>query len=71
MEIGMAVNDSQSLLVNKLAAIALIALGFLVLASSYRSESLFGMFGGGLLLAVGVVLLVLKIFRRNRPSHPG
>lgn len=61
----MAVNEPPPLLVNKLVAIALVVVGFLALASSYRYESLPGMLGGALLLAVGIVLLVLKIIRRN------
>lgn len=67
----MAINGAAPLLVNKLAAIALVVLGFLILASSYRYESPFGMFGGGLLLALGIILIILKIVRRNKPSHPG
>jgi len=58
-----------SFLVNKLAAIAFLVVGSLILASGYRYESLFSMVGGALLLAIGVALLILKITRRNEPRH--
>lgn len=61
----MTVNEPPPLLVNKLVAIALVVVGFLALASGYRYESLSSMLGGGLLLAIGIILLVLKVVRRN------
>lgn len=59
------------MLVNKLTALAFIIVGFLILASGYRYESLFGMLVGCLVLVIGIVLLVLKIVRRNQPGQPG
>lgn len=53
------------MLVNKLVALVLIILGFLVLASGYRYENQLGTIGGALLLVLGIVLLVLKVVRRN------
>lgn len=69
MEIEMAAEALPSFLVNKLAAIAFLVVGFLVLASGYRYESLFSMIGGALLLLIGIALLVLKIIRRNEPRR--
>ena len=67
----MAVEGSLPLLVNKLTAMAFIILGFLILASSYRYRYLLGMLSGCLVLTIGIVLMVLKIARRNKPSHFG
>jgi hypothetical protein len=67
----MAVEGLSSLLVNKLTAVGLLVVGFLILASGYRYGSLWTMLGGCLLLAIGIVLLVLKIARRNQPRHFG
>lgn len=66
----MAVN-SRSLLVNKLTSIVLIVLGFLFFASGYRYESPSSMIGGCLVLAIGVIVLVLSIVRRNNSNSPG
>jgi hypothetical protein len=60
--------DSPSFLVNKLTAIALVVIGFLILASGYRYGSPSSLIGGGLVLVIGIVLLVLKIARRNNPD---
>jgi len=57
------------MLVNKLTALALIIVGFLILASGYRYESFFGMLVGCLVLVTGIALLVLKIVRRNQPRR--
>jgi len=53
------------MLVNKLVALVLIILGFLVLSSSYRYETQAGIIGGAALIVIGIVLLALKIVRRN------
>ena len=53
------------MLVNKLVALVLLILGFLVLASSYRYESQAGVIGGAVLILIGIALLVMKIVRRN------
>lgn len=63
--------DSQSLLVNKLTAIVLVAIGFLILASGYRYGSPSSLVGGCVVLAIGVILLVLTIIRRNKPNSAG
>lgn len=66
----MAVN-SQSLLVNKVTAIVLFVFGFLILASGYRYGSPSSLVGGGIVLAIGVILLVLTILRRNSSDSAG
>lgn len=66
----MAVN-SQSLLVNKVTAIVLVVFGFLILASGYRYGSPSSLAGGCLVLAIGVILLVLTVLRRNRSNSAG
>jgi uncharacterized membrane protein len=66
----MAVN-SQSLLVNKVTSIVLVVIGFLILASGYRNESLSSMIGGCFVLVVGVLLLILTVLRRNRSNSAG
>jgi uncharacterized membrane protein len=67
MEIEMTV-DSQSLLVNKVTALVLVVIGFLLLASGYRYGSPSSLVGGCLMLAIGVILLILTIIRRNKPN---
>ncbi|MET2829828.1 hypothetical protein [Mesorhizobium shangrilense] len=57
--------NSGSLLVNKLTAIVFVVVGFLILASGYRYGSPSTLVGGCLILAIGVILLILKIARRN------
>lgn len=54
--------------VQKLGALAIMILGFLILASGYRYDSFMTTVGGGLLVAIGLVMLALKIARRNRDS---
>ena len=53
-------------IVNKLAGLAVVIVGFLILASGYRYDSSITTIVGGLVLATGIVMLVLKIARRNR-----
>ncbi|WP_157019359.1 hypothetical protein [Mesorhizobium xinjiangense] len=60
----------SSLLANKLVALALVVLGFLILSSSYRYGSFIGFLGGCLVLVIGIILMAVKIGRRNRPRHP-
>ncbi len=57
--------NSGSLLVNKLTTIVFVVMGFLILASGYRYGSPSTLVGGCLILAIGVILLILKIARRN------
>lgn len=54
--------------VQKLVALAVMILGFLILAAGYRYGSFTTAVGGGLLVAIGLVMLALKIARRNRDS---
>ena len=61
----------SSLLVNKLLAIVLIILGFLILASGYRYGSPSSLIGGCLILVIGVILVIVKIARRNRSNSAG
>jgi len=62
---------SQSLLVNKVTGIVLVVFGFLILASGYRYGSPSSLTGGCLVLAIGVVLLVLSVVRRNSSDSAG
>lgn len=57
-----------NIMANKLVAIGLMVIGFLVFASGYRYGSSLSVTVGCLLLAIGVILLILKIVRRNKPD---
>lgn len=70
MEIEMTA-DTQHWLVNKVTALVLVIVGFLLLASGYRYGSPFSLAGGCVILAIGVILLVLAIIRRNKPNLVG
>lgn len=59
---------SKGLLANKLIAIGLMVIGFLMFASGYRYGSPSSLTVGCLLFAVGIILLILKIARRNEPD---
>lgn len=63
--------NSSSLLVNKMTAIVLVVIGFLILASGYRYGSPSSLVGGCILLAIGVILLITTVIRRNRRDHVG
>jgi LPXTG-motif cell wall-anchored protein len=52
-------------LINKLAALVAIIFGFLLAAEGYRSSSNWLIVAGIAVLAVGLILLVMKIARRN------
>lgn len=60
------VEDGPALLANKFGAMALLLFGFIVLASGIAYNSAPVIVVGGVLLAGGLALLVLKIMRRNR-----
>jgi len=70
MEVEMATNSS-SLLINKMTAIVLVVIGFLILASGYRYGSPSSLVGGCIVLAIGVILLITTVIRRNRRDHVG
>ena len=53
-------------LMNKLTGLIAIIIGFLVAAEGYRSGSTWLILVGIVVLAVGLVLLMLKIARRNQ-----
>lgn len=59
---------TNALLANKLIAIGLLVIGFLILASGYRYGSPSSIMVGCLLLAIGIILLIVKIARRNKPD---
>ncbi|MDX8533155.1 hypothetical protein RFM41_15100 [Mesorhizobium sp. VK25A] len=59
---------TKALLANKLIAIGLLVIGFLIFASGYRYGSPSSIVVGCLLVAIGIILLILKIARRNRPD---
>ncbi len=63
--------NSSSLLVNKMTAIVLVVIGFLILASGYRYGSPSSLVGGCIVLAIGVILLITTVIRRNRRDHVG
>jgi hypothetical protein len=52
-------------LINKLGALIAIILGFLLAAEGYRSESTWLLFFGVVVLAIGLIILVRKVVRRN------
>ena len=70
MEVEMATNSS-SLLINKMTAIVLVVIGFLILASGYRYGSPSSLVGGCIVLAIGVILLITTVIRRTRRDHVG
>ncbi len=53
---------------NKLIGLAAIILGFLVIAAGYRYTAPGYYAGGIVLLVLGVIFLISKIFRRNQPN---
>jgi hypothetical protein len=61
----MAVSGETHPLINKLGALVAIIFGFLLAAEGYRSTSNWLIVAGVVFIAVGLVLLVLKIVRRN------
>ncbi|MHB2267079.1 hypothetical protein [Aliihoeflea sp. PC F10.4] len=61
----MSQQSTSPLMVNKLIAIGLIIVGFLVAASGYRYDATAGLVGGCVLLAIGIGLLIAKVVRRN------
>lgn len=63
--------NSSSLLINKMTAIVLVVIGFLILASGYRYGSPSSLVGGCIVLAIGVILLITTVIRRNRRDHVG
>lgn len=66
----MAVNgDSPMPLLKKLGGLIAIILGFLITASGYRYGSTEFLTLGIAFIALGLVLLVLMIARRNRDRH--
>lgn len=63
----MAVSGDQPVsLLKKLSGLIVILLGFLLTASGYRSGSTEYLTLGIALIAIGLVLLVLMIIRRNQ-----
>ncbi|MBN9067956.1 MAG: hypothetical protein ACTHJQ_04500 [Rhizobiaceae bacterium] len=62
--------NMRTLFTGKLIAIGLLIIGFLMFASGYRYGSPSSLVTGVLLFAIGIILLVLKVVRRNKP-HSG
>lgn len=52
-------------MINKLGALIVLVFGFLLAAEGYRSESTWLIVAGVAALAIGIVMLVMKIVRRN------
>ncbi len=61
------VGTTPALLIKKMAGVALLILGVLLIMLAYSSDSNRLAIFGALVLLGGLVLLVLKIFRRNPP----
>ena len=62
--------ENSSLLTKKLAAMALLILGFLILSVGYWYDSFLTIIIGVLALASGVTIWIAKIIRRNDPKPP-
>ncbi len=60
--------ETPNYLINKLGALILIILGFLVGTAGYRNGSSVYIVAGIIFLAVGFALLIRKIMRRNQIS---
>ena len=58
---------TPTLLIKKIGGLLLIVVGFVLAASGLGSDSRALTVVGGLVLAAGLALLVLKIMRRNAP----
>lgn len=52
-------------MINKLGALIVLVFGFLLAAEGYRSGSTWLIVAGVAALAIGIVMLVMKIVRRN------
>jgi hypothetical protein len=64
-------DDGAILLIKKLGALASIIVGCILTAAGFTVESPAAIVVGILFLALGIVLLTLKIMRRNRTSPFG
>ena len=64
-----AVNDKPISLFKKLGGLIAIILGFLLAAVAYREGSTEYLTLGIVLIAIGLVLIVLMIVRRNQRRH--
>ncbi|MRG57649.1 hypothetical protein SAMN05428967_3850 [Phyllobacterium sp. YR620] len=66
----MALNDDRPIsLFKKLGGLIAIILGFLITASGYRYGSTEFLTIGIAFIALGIILLVLMIVRRNQSGH--
>ena len=59
----------MNLLIDKLAGLVFIVIGFLLAASVYRAASTGYMAAGIVLLAIGIALVVRKVLRRNQDNQ--
>ncbi|MBB2972740.1 hypothetical protein [Mesorhizobium sp. RMAD-H1] len=64
-----AYDEVRSPFINKLVGLALVILGFLLVAAGYRSGQAWYIGGGIISLILGLFLLVTKIIRRNQGSR--
>ena len=71
MAASAGMGDGHVLLAKKLGGLILIILGCVLAAGGFEFGSAGTIVFGVLLLALGVVLLVLKIVRRNQGSQSG
>jgi hypothetical protein len=60
-------SDRPLLFIKKIGGLALLLLGAAMIVLGYTEGSNGIKVFGGLLLAGGIILLVLKIYRRNQP----
>lgn len=58
--------DKPVLLIKKFAALVFLLFGFLMTATGFANQSTPLAVIGALMLSIGVLLLVLKVVRRNR-----
>lgn len=60
--------EGPALLIKKLGGLLLVILGCLVVAAGVNAGHTALTVAGGLIVALGAVLLAFKIFRRNRSA---
>jgi hypothetical protein len=62
------VAEGHILGIKKLGGLLLVILGCLLIAAAVSTDRTGLSVAGGVLIALGAILLALKVFRRNRPA---